>query len=202
MANLKEMNLKRMTFTLESTSPLIQHKWSEKAKKQLRDKGQKTATTKNREARNPEKEAHDATHFTADGKYGIPLMAFKASMIGAAHKDIGLEKTLLRKSVFFECSDPEMVVEIETPEPIIREDMVRVGAGSADIRYRPEFRKWKAKISCVFDNDLIAAEDILNLANRAGFGIGLLEWRPEKGGDYGRYKVSAESGVVMEDAHG
>ena len=200
MAKLKAMNLKRMTFTVESTSPLIQHKWSEKTGRQLREKGQKTATTKNREARNPEKEAHDATHFTAEGKYGIPLMAFKASMIGAAHKDIGIEKTVVRKSVFFEVDDPGMIVEIDSPEPIVREDMVRIGAGSADLRYRPEFRKWKAKISCMFDNDLIAAEDILNLANRAGFGVGLLEWRPEKGGDYGRYRVNTEAGVTLEDA--
>jgi len=194
MASLKEIKVKKLEFTIKGTSPLIQHKWSEKALKMIRDKGQKKATTKNRDARDPESECESATHYTDDGKNGIPLLAFKASLISAAHKDIGLEKTTVRKSIFFPCSDSNMVIPMTCSDPILREDHVRIGMGSADLRYRPEFKEWSVDISCEFDSAIISSQDILNLVSRAGFGGGIGEWRPEKGGEFGRFEVDKDKG--------
>ena len=88
--NLKEVKQKTLTFTIKSLSPMIQHKWSEKAKQMMRDKhaGKKTKT---RDVRDPHQEFIDATYFTEDGEYGFPAGALKASFITAAHKDIGIE---------------------------------------------------------------------------------------------------------------
>jgi len=199
MATLKQIERKSLSFWIKGTSPLIQHKWSDKAMKMIRDKGQKKAVTKNREARNPELEAEAATHYTDDGKNGIPVLAFKASLISAAHKDIGLEKTVVRKSVFFPCSDPEMVIPMDFDSHKIREDHVRIGMGSADLRYRPEFTGWRVKIFCQFDSGIISEEDILNLVERAGFGGGIGEWRPEKGGEFGRFEVDRTQEVTISD---
>ena len=196
MADIKGIKTTELSFWITGTSSLIQHKWSAKAEAMIRDKGQKKGVTKNRDARNPEQESLDATHFTEDGEYGIPILAFKAAMISAAHKDIGLEKTVVRKSVFVVCKDEKMIVPMECSDPIIREDHVRIGAGSADLRYRPEFRNWKAQVTLVFDNAMLSAKDILNLANRAGFGVGIGDWRPEKGGEFGRFEVDLDRDVV------
>ncbi len=197
--NLKPIQSNKLTFTIRGMSPLIQHAWSEKALRQIREKhaGKKT---KEREPRNPEQEALAATYFTEDGQYGIPAMAFKSSLISAAHKDIGLEKTMLRKALFLHCQDPNGVLPMECSDPIIREDCVRVGAGSADLRYRPEFREWSVEVTVTFDAELLRAEDIINLVNRAGFGCGIGEWRPEKGGEFGRYEVDVSEAVQQEAA--
>jgi hypothetical protein len=178
----------RISFGVRGTSPLIMHKWSDKAIKMIVDKGA-GKKTKNRDVRNPEQEAKDATYVTKDGDIGILITALKKSMIGAAHKDLGIEKTLVKKAVFFECEDPGLIVPIEFEETEMRADMVKVGPGSADIRYRPEFRGWSAKVTAIIDLDLLQPKDVLTLVDRAGFGQGLCEWRPEKGGEYGRYEI-------------
>lgn len=189
--NLKEIAIKKVKFTITGKTPMIQHQWSEKAQREMREKhaGKKT---KVREARNPEKEFQDACYLTDEGEFGFPLMAFKNSLITAAHKDIGIEKTLVRKALFMVCKDSGLIAKMECNEPIMREDTVRVGAGSADLRYRPEFRNWSAEITVELDAALLTLEDLANLINRAGFGVGIGEWRPEKGGEYGRYELSRD----------
>ncbi len=186
---LKPIKPTMISFWIKGTSPLIQHAWSEKAKGMMR----MSAAERKKQpktGRNPEEEAANCVYYTKEGEIGIPLTAFKASLIGAAHKDFGLEKTLLRKSFFIPSDDPNRVVPIEIGEDyIIREDMVRVGAGQTDIRYRPEFTNWRCNIVAQIDPELLTMEDIANLINRAGFSVGIGEWRPEKGGEYGRFEL-------------
>lgn len=188
VVTLKPLNIQRMILTIQSISPMMQHQWSEKAKRQMREKGL-GKKTKDREPRKPEEEAHNATYFTPDGKYGIPLLALKAAVIGAAHKDIGIEKTLVRKAFFIISPNPELVIPIKCNPPVINEAPVRVGAGAADLRYRPLFDSWEATIQIEFDADLLRTDDIVNLVDRAGFGVGICERRPEKGGELGRFRV-------------
>lgn len=72
----------------------------------------------------------------------------------------------------------------------MREDIVRVGMGSADLRFRPEHAKWAIDLRMTYDADLLGPETIFNLIERAGFGVGLGEWRPEKGGQWGTFRVA------------
>ena len=186
-----------ITIGIRGTSPLIQHQWSEKAKRQLR----MTAAERRKEpkvARDRDAEATAAAYTTADGAFGIPLLAFKTALISAAHKDIGLEKTMVRKSLFIHDADGSGVLHMERDDPIIREDMVRVGAGSADMRYRPEFRNWRASITMEVDIEKLDEKNIVNLVNRAGFGVGICEWRPEKGGEFGRFEIDPSVVVKVE----
>jgi hypothetical protein len=187
---LKPVQPERMIVTIEGISPIIQHQWNEKAKQMMRDKhaGKKTKT---REKRDPAAEAEAATYRTADGEFGVPVAALAKCVIGAAHKDIGVEKTLVRKALFILCDDPNGVIPMTCSEPRLREDAVRVGAGSADLRYRPQFDKWETEFTVEYNPDMLQPEDILNLINLAGFGVGVCEWRPEKGGDFGRFRVKA-----------
>lgn len=195
---LKAIQSKQLTFTISGISPLIQHSWSEKSLRQMREK-QNGRKTKNRDARDPESEAIEATYFTDNGAYGIPAMAFKSALISAAHKDIGIEKTLLRKALFIKCDDSNGVLPMQCSEPVVREDCVRVGAGSADLRYRPEFREWSVAIPITFDSELLRVEDVINLVDRAGFGCGIGEWRPERGGEFGRFKVDTSVPAQASD---
>lgn len=190
VVQLKPINAKMMKLTIEGTSPLIQHKWSEKALRQMREKGL-GKKTKTREPRDAEKEAKDAAYLTADGKPGLPLLAVKSAIIAAAHKDIGIEKTLVRKGLFIRGNDETMIIPMKCDKPKIREDCVTVGMGSADLRYRPQFDKWSAELNIEYDADLLQPQDIVNLVDRAGFGVGIGEWRPEKGGEMGRFRVRA-----------
>ena len=188
VAKLNEIKKRGMEVTITSLSPLIQHQWSEKAMTMMRDKQQSGKKSKNRENRDPKAEAEAATYRTAEGDYALPALALKSAIITAAHKDIGIEKTLVRKALFIDAPS-DMMLRMECSEPWVREDCVRVGMGSADLRYRPQFDEWAVKFMVEFDADLLQPSDIMNLIDRAGFGVGVCEWRPEKGGEFGRFRV-------------
>jgi len=192
MANvitLEEMQQSVLTTRIIGISPFIQHKWSEKAIQMMRDK-HAGVRVKNRDVRDPEQEFRDAAYVCEDGRFGFPAGGVKSCLVGAAHKDIGLEKTLLKKSLFIIPDDPvNNLIALETDDPLMREDTVRVGAGTTDLRYRPEFRNWSMILNFEFDAQALTQPTILNLVQRAGFGVGLGEWRPEKGGEYGRFEV-------------
>lgn len=196
--DLKKIRRAIVSFRIRGTTPLIQHKWSEKAKAQMRDKhaGKKT---KAREVRNPQQEAKDATYTTVDGNVGIPAMALKKAILFAAHKDIGIERTLVRKALFLKCDDPGLVIPIDADEPILREDSVTVGMSQTDLRYRPEFRNWSADVRFEIDAELLTPEDLITLVNRAGFGVGIGEMRPERDGEFGRFEVDITAPMQTEE---
>jgi hypothetical protein len=194
---LKPIDKVRVRCRIVGTSPHIQHNWAAKSIEMMRDKhaGKKS---KDRSVRDPEAEGRAALYLTEDGKYGVNAMAVKRSIIDAAHKDIGLEKTLVRKAMFLECRDRNMVIPMDCEEPEIREDTVRVGQGSTDLRYRPYFFRWSVELSFIIDRGWLQTQELINLIDRAGFGVGIGDWRPEKNGDFGRYELDRSFPVTEE----
>lgn len=191
---IKPVSYQSLSFGIVSVSPLVMHQWTDKARRALREKhaGRKT---KEREKRDPQAEADAATYKCEDGTPGIPAIAFKSSLISAAHKDLGIEKTLIRKAVFTGLADPQQLLPITFERMEVREDLVRVGAGQPDLRYRPYFFNWKCSMVLQFEPSMVRIEDLLSLIDRAGLSVGIGEWRPEKGGEYGRFKIDAKTSV-------
>ena len=100
----------------------------------------------------------------------------------------------MKKSLFIKCDDPGGVIPIECDAPEILESHVRVGMSQADLRYRPKFDRWTCVLEIEYDAGNLTTEDIVNLVNRAGFGVGVCEFRPEKGGEWGRFRVVTVGG--------
>jgi hypothetical protein len=192
---VRPMKLQTITLTIRGTTPLIQHCWSEKGLKSMR----MTAAERKKipkVAREPEEEGNAAAYRCADGQYGVPAMAVKSSMIEAAHKDVtGLPKTTVRKALRFREAG---VIPMVCSDPFIREDIVRVGMGGTDLRYRPQFDDWSVRLTFAFDSDLLNADDVISLVNRAGFSVGIGEWRPEKDGEYGTFEVDDNEPVDVK----
>ena len=75
----------------------------------------------------------------------------------------------------------------------MREDMVRVGMGTADIRFRGQFNSWHMDLTISYNKaGAYALEDIINLISLGGYNCGIGEWRPEKGGQNGMYHVECQ----------
>ena len=169
---------------LIGTSPLIVHKWSEKAKKQMLDKQMKRGS-QGKAAKDPDQDYRESLYIRDDGTYGFPAVAFKAAAVRAGTY-CEMKMVFLRGAFHVEGD----LVHVEG-EPQRREDMVRVGMGTADIRYRPEFPKWATELDVSYNSRALAAEQIVNLFEIAGFAVGVGEWRPEKDGQFGRFRVEA-----------
>jgi hypothetical protein len=63
---------------------------------------------------------------------------------------------------------------------------VRVGAAKV-VRTRPVFRDWRFDLEGTIDTEVLDFADLEAVLKIAGQVIGLGEWRPEKGGSYGRF---------------
>lgn len=175
--------IKTMPITLIGDSPLISHKWSDKAKQMMLDKQMGKAIPK-KAPKDPEQEYRDSLYDHPDGGYGFPSVAFKAAAVSACRSVEGIRMTEARAAFHV----PGELVRLNG-EPRMREDMVRIGMGTADIRYRGEFPEWSATLMIRYNENVLTPSQIVNLFNVAGFGVGVGEWRPEKDGSYGMFHV-------------
>lgn len=183
LISLPALNLQHIKLRLVGDSPLICHAWSEKAKKQMLDAQMKKAKPA-RAAKDPERDYLDSLYHLPGGGHGFPSVAFKAAAVDACSHVAGVTKVEAR-GAFHIMGD--MVRLIGEPQP--REDMVRIAMGTADIRYRGEFREWAAEIVLRYNASVLSAEQIVNLFNTAGFAIGVGEWRPQRDGSFGMFHV-------------
>ena len=197
------IKLKRISLKLVGDSPLIVHAWSEKAKKMILDKQMKKAST-GKDAKRPMVDFAEALYWLSEkpnfdemtdeeimkavqkGRFGFPVLAFKASAIDAAYQQGAVEKKTTLRGAFHIAGE---FAEIHGKPPVIREDMVRIGMGTADIRYRPEFKEWSVTLDISYNSQAISAEQITNVLNIGGFAVGVGEWRPAKDGSFGTYHV-------------
>jgi len=172
-----------MRITIEGTSPLIMNKWTTKAIQMIEDKQGKKAKQA-REARKPDEEVQDRLYLDDNGKPAFPASAFKMAAVDACSHVSGITKVLARGA--FHVLGKNITIKGKHRR---RDDMVRVGMGSADIRYRPEFPEWSLELDIVYNSSVMSSEQIVNLFNVAGFAIGVGDWRPQKDGSNGMFRV-------------
>jgi len=208
---LPALNIGLMEVTLIGDSPLIVHAWSAKAKKEMLDKQMKRAKAA-KEPKDPKADFEASMYRLSDGGYGFPSVAFKDAAVTAGTSVAGLTKIAARQAFHILGEDADIagafegsksrvnLARIEGDAPTMREDMVRVGMGTADLRYRPEFAEWHTKLLVRYNVNVLSEAQILNLLNVAGFAVGVGEWRPEKDGQYGMFHVATEADLVKLEA--
>ena len=214
---IPELQLQVFTLKIIGDTPLITHAWSQKAKNEILQKQMKEATV-GKETRRPQVEFADSLYWLTDkpdldgltneqaeellgrvipqSKFGFPAIAFKACALGAGFQQgalvrnsgtSDLAKTTARGALHIignEC----VVIE---GTPTIREDSVRIGGTkkTSNLAYRAEFKSWRTELLIQFNTRTISAAQIVNLFRLGGFANGVGEWRPERGGTFGRFHI-------------
>jgi len=80
---------------------------------------------------------------------------------------------------------------IQEPEFI---DVRNVVVNRARImRTRPRFDRWRLKFEIELDESIVNEDDFITALNNAGSLVGICDYRPEKGGKYGRFEVKVKS---------
>ena len=206
---IRPIQIKKATIRIVGDTPLIMHAWSEKAKREMLEKQMKTTKTSGRDAKNPvedfirsmywlspmpeemTEEAFDAA-VEAGAKFGFPVTGIKQAAISTAYRLGWVKDKMGLRGAFYIDGDASQMAEIHSDTPIMREDMVKVGMGTADIRYRGEFRNWYADLNISFNaSGNTTLEQIVNIINAGGYTCGIGEWRPERDGQYGMFHVQA-----------
>jgi len=149
-------------------------------------------------------------------RFGFPLTGIKQAAISAAYRmGWSKDKMSLRGVFFIEpqvngywAGDMEIapdhkridiipnvfhnepMVEIKYEKLSMRQDMVKVGMGSADLRYRGEFDNWYADLTISFnESGQYNIDQIMSMINAGGYVCGIGEWRPERDGQYGMFHI-------------
>ena len=216
--DIKPINIKTIDISIKGVTPLIVHAWSHKAKQEILDKqrGRKVSAkhsikipmndlieslywlTNHPELGETDEEAEQNYRNAVDSgaKFGFPVTGIKQAIISGAYRaGLDVKQTELRGTFFLEGATEASTIdiaEIVGPEPVIREDMVRVGglSKSADIRYRGEFRDWQIPLRLKYNAEgKYSLEQILNCVNFGGFVVGIGEWRPERDGQMGMFEL-------------
>lgn len=207
---IKPLDIQKIPIRIVGDTPLIVHAWSYKAKRQLM--GELKISKK--EPRNPFADfvnsmywldGIDPKDMTEDeyeelakaGKVRTGFTSYSVKMAGnAAAYRMGWVKnqTGLRGAYFINpLDDPEGdIAEIKGSLPVMREDMVKIGMGTADIRWRPMYENWYMDLLLSYNaSGNISKDDIFNIINAGGYCVGIGEWRPERDGKFGTYHVEA-----------
>lgn len=187
-----------LALTGKAGSPLVIHKFSEKAKAEIRSKQRKDAK-RAKEARDPAAECEAAKYLDTEGRECAPVTAIKKSLVSAGTAMSDLRKTGIRQAVFVAptIDHAAMLVPILTlkgapAKGIMREDAVTIGMGTRGLTYRPEYAEWQLRVTVEYNSRLISEEQLLLLAESAGWGVGICEGRPEKSSalGWGRFTVA------------
>ena len=193
-----DLDVHKLQLKIVGTSPLVVHAWSDKARTMMLDK-QKGTASKGKARKDPVEDFKASLYRLPNNEgFGLPATAIKSAAVTAAN-DVELRKTDMRRA-FHVVGD---LVKIEAPpitEPYtqedveyahlitfehqhgasMRSDMVRVGMGTADVRFRAMFPIWEVVFVVDFNSRVISQSQLVNLFNVSGFGVGSANTAPKK----------------------
>lgn len=195
-------NLQTVVLFIRGSDPYVQHKFSAKAREMIMATQAAGSTAKSKKKREPkdfDKVCHEATHFSRDGWIGIPAPAFRNAMISACRL-VGFKMTLAKLAITIKADGYDR----DEGTPLVQiygqwrrhDAAARNDNGSVDIRSRPMWEDWMAKLQVRFDADTFTAQDVANLVLRVGMQVGIGEGRNDSkksaGIGWGAFELSDE----------
>ena len=190
---LQRIERETASIRIVGTAPLIVHRFDEKAKQMMLE-AQQSKTRAKKEPKDPVASFEASKYKLPDGRDGFPVVGFKAATVGAARMFEGISMVQLKSLLRFDGEGPAQLAPlILDAEPIMREDTVRVGMGTADLRYRAQYFPWSVDLLITYPPSQISLDSVVSLVDAGGIG-GVGEWRPSspKGatGSFGTWEVS------------
>ena len=171
--------IKTIKVTLRGTSPLLMHRFPLEPvvafEKKTREEQAEIAAYRDEES----------------GELYIPGVAVQRALIGAAVYSKGKGRASLQKQAAA-CMlvTPEKLL-LGTKDYTIDSRAVVVPATKGRIvRHRPRLDEWKVDFDLEYDDELLTEQQVRTIVDDMGKHVGLLEFRPEKKGPFGRCTVS------------
>lgn len=171
---------------IQGTAPLVINRFSQKAIIQMRQTQEAGSTARSKRTREPKDFQalfEGAKHISDDGWEGIHAAAFRNGMISAC-RVCGFKMTHAKLAFSivpdgFDHVDGAPLVRLTSGDAEMWVAPVRNTTGVVDLRSRPMYRDWSAKLRIRYDNGVLSANDIVNLVSRVGLQVGVGEGRPD-----------------------
>ena len=183
--------MKTIDVEIRGTSPLLIHRFSEDSEQAKSSRRTMVQT------RDPRAEATKAAYVAPDGTFYFSAFSIPGCMgnAGANHKMRGSRKSMrfVVPSAIRVTTEAITILNGNGPAKDFEVDArpVTIPATKGKImRYRPRFDCWGAKFCLVLDDTQLSIEDAHTLLNEAGVSIGIGDFRPEKRGPFGCFRVT------------
>lgn len=184
--------MKTITVQIEGITPLLIHRFTEKSEQAKPTRRVKAINV------DPREEAEQHAYKAKDGTFYFNAFAIMGCMgaAGSNHKATGTRKTLrfVVPSAVRMTSDtititngnggPAKDFEVDSRPVTIPATKGRI------MRHRPRWDTWGAKFELQINDDLLDPATAHVLLQEAGLSIGIGDFRPEKRGPFGTFRVT------------
>lgn len=189
---IQEIQMGTVRVNIIGTSPMIMHRFSAKARRELllpkkkANRAEKETSLKH----DPVAEFRETIYMNRNPEepscVHLPTNAFSKAMANAALDIPGASKSQMLRLVSV-ISTQVNIFGI----PSLFMSMVRSSdmAKTPDVRTRALFPEWACTLEIEFVSSLIRGNQIANLLAAAGKIVGMGDWRPQKGGQYGKFRI-------------
>jgi len=172
------MSLKKVSVELQGITPLLMHRYP-------------TIPIEAPEKKSPSEQAElSAYRDPHSGDLYIPAVAIQRALVGGAGYVRGKGRGSLAK-VAAACLmvSPEYVsLGTKTFEVDARPVVIAATKGRI-VRYRARLDSWKVLFLLEYDETLLSAKELRAIADATVSRVGLLDFRPAKGGSFGRSMI-------------
>lgn len=182
-----------ITASVEGISALLMHRFGEQAELEAEARSVKIANL------TPAQAAERTAYRNGAGQLYVPGAAFSRLLreAGGSHKQKGTRKSLkyiVPAAVII--PDEAITLHDSSGTPLERIEVdsrpVTIPATKGRIiRHRARVEKWRATFTLEIDDEVLDAATIHLLLEEGGRRIGIGDYRPEKGGPYGRFLITA-----------
>jgi hypothetical protein len=182
--------MKLIDVEIRGVTPLLIHRFGEEAESA---KSTRKVEIKHED---PREVARRNAYIAPDGTFYFSAFAIPGGMgnAGSNHKSRGSRKTLrfVVPSAIRMLTDTVTILNGDGPAKDFEVDSrpVTIPATKGRVmRHRPRFDQWGAKFTLQVNDDLLAVETAHQLLTEAGLGVGIGDFRPEKRGPFGTFRV-------------
>lgn len=183
--------MKIVEVEIRGVTPLLIHRFGEAAEQA------KSTRRVMVDSVDPRAEAEKVAYIADDGTYYFNAFSIPACMgnAGSNHKSRGSRKTLrfVVPSAVRVMTDRITIMNGAGPAKSFEVDArpVTIPATKGRVmRYRPRFDCWGAQFLLHINEDLLSIENAHQLLNEAGMQYGIGDFRPEKRGPFGTFRVT------------
>lgn len=176
---------------ISGLTPMLMHRWAEASE------SEESTRAVHVQRRDPRTEAEKVVYRRPDGGIYFPGAAIARMLreAGGSHKQRGSRKSLkfvIPAAVIVQDDEiPLLDVDgniIKTFEVDSRPVTIPATKGRI-MRHRPRFNAWGAEIDIGIDTGMIDSDTVMQLLAEGGTRLGIGDFRPEKGGPFGRFSV-------------
>jgi hypothetical protein len=173
-----ERTMKHINVVITGISPLLMHKFPLVPVEAL-------------EKKSPEEQAELCAYRDQEGQLCVPGVNVQRALVSAATFSKGKGRASLQKEAAACVMVEESTLSLGISQFVVDSRPVVIAATKGRVlRHRPRLDKWGVAFTLSFDETLITETQVRKIVDDCGSRVGLLDFRPERKGPFGRFMVT------------